>query len=176
MKIPATLIILLALLLAAGCVTPSAPGTADTAPLPMNAKATLTTPNTSVTLGIDEIVLEPVKEDGDQELTIRLVANNTGQKPVMLVWFCKLTDTNGKTYGGIGISHAGSGARTYWIQPGANEAPRDYVNIRSDLDIATLSKGAVLDAYVFEKVTDTPLVSMEPDYHARWTIGPGVIG
>ncbi|MCK9579667.1 MAG: hypothetical protein M0Q92_04360 [Methanoregula sp.] len=196
MKTTAIIITLITLMLAAGCVSQSTPGTSPSAvpslpisadpltegaPLAMDAHVTHTTPNTTFEVWVDSFEIDPVQENGDQELTIYLTAKNTGDKPVMLVWFCKLTDVNGKTYGGIKISHGGSGARTYWIMPAGDdtmrnsETARDYVNILSDRDLATLAKGAVLDVYFMEKPTEDSLVPDVPAYHTRWTIDPGVI-
>jgi hypothetical protein len=182
-----TLVVLACLLLIAGCTTPSSnPGQSPSLPVTANPLAqgkslamtehtVHTTPNTTFEVWIDSFEIGPVQDNGDQELTIYVAAKNTGLKPIQMVWFCKLTDLNGKTYGGIGISHGGNGARTKWILPNATEAARDYVNIRSDRDLATLAKGAVLDVYFMEKPSDTIPVSLNPDYHTSWIIDPNAI-
>jgi hypothetical protein len=80
----------------------------------------------------------------------------------------------GNSFGGIGISHQGNGARSGKILPGTGgEAARDYIVIHSDESFTTLSKGAVLDVYFMEKISDEN--SMVPDYHVAWTVNPGVI-
>ncbi len=190
MKKTVLLLIIACLLLSAGCTTQSTtPATTGTGPalptsadtlmqgqaVPMEANATHTTSNTSFEVWIDSFEIGEIQEDGNQELTIYVAARNTGADLIRLVWFCKLTDMNGKTYGGIGISHGGNGARSFWIEPNWTEAARDYVIIRSDRDLDTLAKGAVLDVYFMEKPLDDVPVSLEPDYHTRWTIEPGII-
>ena len=184
MKKTLLLVIVVSLLLIAGCTTPSPnPGSTPSLPAPLNPLAqgkslamtehtVHTTPNTTFEVWIDSFEVGKVQDNGDQELTIYVAAKNTGTKPIRMVWFCKLTDLNGKTYGGIGISHGGNGARTDWIIPNTTEAARDYVIIRSDRDLATLAKGAVLDVYFMEKPSDDIPVSSKPDYHTSWIIDP----
>jgi hypothetical protein len=179
--------ILACLLLTAGCTAPS-PAPGSTSPFPVSSNplaagkslamtehAVHTTPNTTFEVWIDSFEVGTVQDNGDQELTIYVAAKNTGTKPLQMVWFCKLTDLNGKSYGGIGISHGGNGARTKWILPNTTEAARDYVVIRSDRDLASLGKGAVLDVYFMEKPSDDIPVSLKPDYHTSWIIDPGAI-
>jgi hypothetical protein len=190
MKKTIVLVILACLLLIAGCTTPTPnPGSSVTIPkltlttglpgqeklLPMDGHMVHTTPNTTFDVSIESFELGGVQDNGDQELTIYIAAKNTGRQPLRLVWFSKLTDKNGKTYGGIGISHGGNGARSGWMAPNDTQVSRDYVNIRSDLDLATLSKGAVLDVYFMEKFEDNVPIRMVPDYHTAWTIDPGTI-
>jgi hypothetical protein len=191
MKKTAILVILVSLLLIAGCTSPSPSSGSSTPgislpfstgslvqgkPLPMDGNITLGSGNKTFKVWIDSFEIDPVKENGDQSITIYVAAKSTGTERVRLVWFSKLTDLNGKTYGGIGISHDGSGARTVWLsQYDPPEAARDYVTIRSDRDLSVLSKGAVLDVYFMEKPLDNVSVSMTPDYHVAWTIDPGTI-
>jgi hypothetical protein len=190
MRKTASFVILVSLLLIAGCTSPSSPvsspgtGTSLPAladplafgkPLPMDGNITLGSGNKTFIASIDSIEIDPIQENGDQSITIYLAVKNTGTDPHRLVWYCKLTDLNGKTYGGIGISHAGSGARSGKIPPGITEAARDYVTVRSDRDLAALSRGAVLDVYFMEKTSNDIPVSDVPDYHASWKIDPGTI-
>jgi len=190
MKKTVLLVIMVCILLIAGCTTQSSnPGLSGTVPptsssanlpgqgnsLPMDGHTVHTTANTTFEVWIDSFEVDAVQENGDQTITVYVVAKNTGTKPIRLVWFSRLTDLNGKTYGGIGISHGGSGARSDWIQPNMSEAARDYVTIRSNPDLATLAKGAVLDVYFMEKPSDDIPVSLVPDYHTSWIIDPGVI-
>lgn len=179
--------ILVCLLLIAGCTTsPAATGPAPSLPvssnplaagksLPMTGHAVHTARNTTFEVWIDSFELGKVQDNGDQELTIYVAAKNTGKDRIRMVWFCKLTDLNGKSYGGIGISHGGNGARTDWILSNHTEAARDYVILRSDRDLAALQKGAVLDVYFMEKPSDDIPVSSTPDYHTSWIIDPGAI-
>ena len=127
------------------------------------------------TAALYSIEVDPVQANGDQTITIYAGITNTGNEVMREVWYSKLTDVNGKTYGGIGISHAGSGARTFWISHNNTEMARDYVNVRSDRDLAALAKGAVLDIYFMKYPGDNETVSSVPDYHAAWTIDPGTI-
>ena len=50
----------------------------------------------------------------------------------------------GCSYGGIGVSHNGSGAKTAILMPGVSDTPRDYVVIDSDKDYAALANGLPL--------------------------------
>jgi hypothetical protein len=190
MKSVYILIFLTGIVLAAGCTSASpATGPAGTVPaptvpagpsapsdaLPMSGHDIHKTPNTTFEVWIDSFELGSPDVNGVRQLTIYIAAKNTGTGPVRLVWFSKLTDIYGNTYGGIGISHGGNGARSDWIKPNFTEAARDYINIYSADDLATLSKGAVLDVYFMEKPSDDVPVSMIPDYHTSWIIDPGTI-
>lgn len=185
MKKTVLLVILACLLVISGCTAPSAdsgtslPSSVNLPdggnPLPMNRHEVHTTPTTTFEVWIDSFETGSIQDNGDQEITVYIAAKNTGPAPIRMVWFCKLTDLNGKSYGGIGISHGGSGARSGWIMPNMTEAARDYVIIRSRPDLATLSRGAVLDVYFMEKPSQDMPVSTVPDYHTRWTIDPGAI-
>jgi hypothetical protein len=181
------LIILAGMLFAAGCTSMSPnPGSPAATPvpatfsvpadaLPMNGHAVHTTPNTTFEVWVDSFELGAADEKGVRPLTIYVAAKNTGTGPLRLVWYSKLTDLNGNTYGGIGISHGGNGARSDWIKPNTTEAARDYINIYSDSALATLSKGAVLDVYFIEKPGDSASLPLIPDYHTFWIIDPGTI-
>jgi hypothetical protein len=189
MKATSVTILLICILLATGCVsqtprevtpqTPVLPASVDPLtqgkPLPMDGHAVHTTPNTTFEVWIDSFEIGEVGENGEQELTIYVAAKNTGTGPLRMTWYSKLTDLNGKTYGGIGISHGGSGARSKWITPEMTEAARDYVIVRSDRDLAALKKGGVLDVYFFEKPDDAAPIGNVPSYHTAWTIDAGAI-
>ncbi len=191
MKYTRIILIVAAMVILSGCVSQSPAGSSPsgsgiTLPsssgplvsgkaLPMDGHTVHNTGNTTVEVWIDSFEIGEVQENGDQELTIYVAAKNTGEKPVQLVWFSKLTDMNGKTYGGIGISHGGNGARPAVLQHNQTDMARDYVNIRSDRDLETLKKGAVLDVYFMEKFADDVPVSDIPDYHTTWTIDAGAI-
>lgn len=190
MKRIAVFIIFACIVLAAGCTTgapqqggpsstPALPASAgpltEGKPLPMNGNMSHATPNTTFDVSIFEMEIGEVKENGEQELGIYIAARNTGTVPVQLVWFSKLTDNTGKSYGGIGISKGGVGARSYWINPGMAEAARDYVVLNSDRDLEALKKGAILDVYFIERPGEDYPSSLEPEYHTRWRIEPGAI-
>jgi len=141
--------------------------------LPMNAEVALGTGNKTFNVSIYEIEIDPPEENGKHTVNIYVGAKNTGPQPHNLTWFSKLTDINGNTYGGIGVSHAGTGARTRGIPPNFTEAARDYIVINSDKDFTTLSQGAMLDVYfMVPKAEGSPLI---PDYHVTWMINPGKI-
>jgi hypothetical protein len=173
------------LILITGCTTAS-PGTSvpvtTTTPsvipsdaLPMNGTLKLGNDTHSITVSIDSFEIDTQSEPGKHTVTIYVAANNTGIDPIKYVWFSKLTDINGNSYGGIRESHGGSGARTAWIPVNFSEAARDYVEVNSDSALANLTKGAVLDVYFMEQqVNVTP--SVVPDYHVAWVIDPGTIG
>jgi hypothetical protein len=180
--------LVIGLLLVAGCTSVS-PGPGTTVPatpvpsmsttenvLPMNATAALGNDKNPFSVSVYDIEPGDQSEPGKYTITIYIAAKNTGTKPIQFVWFSKLTDINGYYYGGIGLSYGGNGARTGLIQPNATEAARDYVDIGSAQDLATLSKGALLDVYFMDLTDkDNSTVSLVPDYHVTWAIDPGMI-
>lgn len=188
MKNIAILAITVCVLLVAGCTTtpatitpsgqvspvPTSPDKASQVPvLPMDGNVTLGSGNNTMEVSLDSIEVDPSTDSGNKTITIYVLARNTGTTPRQFVWFSKLTNTNGNSFGGIGISHLGSGARTSEILPTNGEAARDYIEIRSAESFATLSKGAVLDVYFMDRTSGKN--SMVPDYHVAWTVNPGVI-
>lgn len=190
MKNLAIIAIIIFVLLAAGCTTtPSTTtpsGTVSPVPtfpgkpspdhiLPMDGKETLGTGNNTMEVSLDSIEVDAPTDIGNRTITIYVLAKNNGTTPRQFVWFSKLTNIYGNSFGGIGISHQGNGARSGKILPGWGDAARDYIVIHSDESFATLSKGAVLDVYFMEKSLDSDQISMVPDYHVAWTIDPGVI-
>jgi len=190
MKIFAIIVITICVLLAAGCTatpsttTPSGtvspvttfPGKASPDHiLPMDGKETLGTGNNTMEVSLDSIEVDTPTDIGNHTITIYVLAKNNGTTPRQFVWFSELTNIYGNSFGGIGISHQGNGARSGKILPGWGDAARDYIVIHSDESFVTLSKGAVLDVYFMEKNPDSDPISMVPDYHVAWTIDPGVI-
>ncbi|MFA6224955.1 MAG: hypothetical protein WC620_01945 [Methanoregula sp.] len=188
MKNIAILAITVCVLLVAGCTTTPAtttpPGSVSPVPtfpgktlpdhvLPMNGTVTLGTGNNTIDVSLYSIEVDPSTGSDNKTITIYVFARNNGTTPREFVWFSKLTNTYGNSFGGIGISHQGNGARSAVILPGHGELPRDYIVIHSDEAFATLSKGAVLDVYFMEKTTDG--ISKVPDYNVAWMVNPGVI-
>ncbi len=187
MKNSAIFAIMVCVLLVAGCTTPPAttpagqvspvatfPGkTLPSDMLPMDGTMTLGTGNDTIDVSLDSIEMDSFTDPDNRTITIYVLAKNTGTTPRQFVWFSKLTNPNGNSFGGIGISHNGNGARTREILPTNGEAARDYIVIRSAGSFATLSKGAVLDVYFMDKTGGKD--SMVPDYHVAWTVNPGVI-
>lgn len=189
MKTMILIVMMVSLLVIAGCTT-TGPGSgpAATTPsvtagiqapgvnaLPMKQHAILGSGNKTVDVSIDSFEAGPEEVTGIRILTIYITAHNTGTQPIMMVWYSRLTDQNGKAYGGVGISHDGDGARTNWIAANGTETARDYVVVTSTPNLAILSKGAVLDVYFMNKASDDAPVSDVPDYHVTWTIDPGTI-
>jgi len=108
-------------------------------------------------------------QSGNHEVDIYIDAKNTGTTPLQLRWFSRITDAQGVSYGGIGISHNGSGAETTILMPGVSDTPRDYVVIDSDKDYAALANGATLEVFF---VTE-PLTNQTPvEFSAVWTLNP----
>ena len=181
LKILALMLVIVGMLIAAGCSAPAALPAATGTPagekvLPMSGNTTFVSGNTTMNVFLHSIELDAKSEnESGRTVTIYVAAENTGKEKTMLVWFSKLTDVNGNSYGGITVSHGGNGARTGWIQPGYTEAARDFINQLTNQDLGVLSKGAVLDVYFFEKDGTTGTLSAEPVYHVAWTIEPGAI-
>jgi hypothetical protein len=185
----AILAITVCVLLIAGCTTTPAtttpsgqvtpvmtfPGKTSLDPvLPMNGTATLGSGNKTMEVSLYNIeVVPPSDNSTTRTITINVLAGNNGTTLRQFVWFSKLTNMNGNSFGGIGISHSGSGARSGKIPPGMAEIPRDYIEIRSAESLATLSNGALLDVYFMERTNNE--TSMVPDYHVAWAVDPGVI-
>ena len=142
--------------------------------LPMNTSVTLGNATHQITVSVDSFELAHQPEAGHYEITIYVAAKNTGKDPVKYVWFSKLSDLKGNSYGGIEVSHGGNGARTNTILPNATEAARDFVDVDSNQGLTALMHGAVLDVYFMEQQGNATH-SMEPDYHVTWVIDPGTI-
>ena len=162
---------------------PTLPVTGVTAPsvtpvpnpvFPMNATVVLGTREIPFTASVDSFEIDSPSEPGKQTITLYVAVKNPGTEPLRLGWFSRLTDISGNAYGGIGISHGGTGARSGLIYPNATEAARDYIVV-PEQDFAQFSKGAILDVYFMVKKSDTDTISLVPDYHIRWAIDPGVI-
>jgi len=169
-----TLLIFLAIALMvciAGCTSSPPPQNA----LPMNGSTVLGSGNHTTLVSINSFEVTPPGIDGNQTITIYVAAKNTGTDPVRYIWFSQITDASGKTYGGIGVSHSGHGARTAEIQPNTTEAARDYVVTGSAADLQTINKGgAFLDVYFMEQ-KDNVTQAQVPDYHVTWKLDPDSI-
>jgi hypothetical protein len=181
MKTLVLLLVIAGMIITAGCTSPATlPGTSATTSegkaLPMQANTTIGSGNKTVNVFIDSIELDAKSEtETGRTVTIYVAARNTGTEPVRFVWYSQLTDRNGKTYGGINVSHGGNGARSDWILPGRGEAARDFIDQLTNQDLGVLSNGAVLDVYFMEKPSDDAIVTFKPDYHVAWTVDPGAI-
>jgi len=181
MKQIISLILIAALLLIAGCTTPQTtgemkniaptPGSIQGHPFKFNDPVTLTNKSSSFIALIENI--ETTKKGPDNYLIdIYITIKNTGSTPLQLVWFSRITDNRGKTYGGVGVSHGGSGAVASQIPPGYSATARDFVRIESDSDFAALADGAILDVTFIDQI---PKNQQSAVFHDIWTIGPGII-
>jgi hypothetical protein len=197
MKKALFLAITVILVLIAGCTTTSPSNSATVAvtavtptptlvipagALPMDASVRLGNDTHSITVSICNVSscegtpgfsIDPLTSSGKQTLSVYVNARNTGKDLIRYTWFSKLTDLNGNSYGGIGLSHGGYGARMFWRSPGQSEEARDYVDV-SNQSLAELSQGAILDVYFMEYKQNQTL-SLIPDYHVTWVVNPGVI-
>ncbi len=123
MKQIAIIVIALAFIFAAGCITGSpqqgTPASTTFVPfstdpltqgqaLPMRSSMTHTTPNTTFEVFINEFEVGEVQENGDQEISIYIVAKNTVTElgPQCLVLETDRPERR-KTYGGSGSRRAG---------------------------------------------------------------------
>jgi hypothetical protein len=158
------------LLLVAGCSTISSPThiAAQGSSLQMNEPAALSGGNYSFNASISEISVDS-SATGGRTINIFITAKNTGANLVQLSWFSKLTGADGTSFGGVNVSHGGSGAHTTILSPGLSDTPRDYVVVPSDKDYAALSQGATLDVTFYGQQTDT---ETPVTYHASWAIDP----
>ncbi len=177
--------IIIVFLLVAGCTTGNPSGNPvqktgtsvvpgpTTASLPVSAVPS----NTTVTLGtianpftvsLDSFRVS-TPADNATVISIYVTVKNTGRQPVRLAWFSKLTGINGMSYGGIGSSNGGRGAKTASILPSAAETSRDSVVIDSRQGLAALSEGSTLDVYFMEQ-TGNGSVPFSPDYHVSWAL------
>jgi len=175
MKKIAVLVIFVCLVLAAGCTgTSSAPAATPTptptiqkVPVPVKDPSIIKSGNYSLTAAIDHIEVDS-KESGKQ-VNIYLRLKNTGNESIRLVWYSKLTDKNGLSYGGVGVSHGGSGAATFIFDPDSTGTMRDYVTIDSKDYAALKTGGATLDiVYADQKNPLEPISGL----NSTWTLEP----
>ncbi len=156
-------------ILVAGCTT-STPGITGTHALSQDDVAVLVNGTSAFNASIYQITAGR-SQSGDHEIDIYIAALDTGTTPIHLHWFSRITGANGVSYGGVGVSHAGSGAETDELGPGDMGTPRDYVIITSDKDYEALSKGATLDVSF---VTEPPANQKPVSFSAEWTLDPSV--
>jgi hypothetical protein len=116
--------------------------------------------------------IEASMNDDIHIVDVNIAVNNTGREPFQLVWFSRFTDRNGKVYGGIGVSHNGSGARGVKLYPGLSNLARDYVTVLSPKGFSELSRGATLDVVFFEQTSDGYGTKVA---ETSWRIPEGII-
>ena len=173
-------VLVIAIALAAGCTSApagsTAAGTAQPAPgtgssaIAQAGTAVLTNGTYAVNATIDTISVDR-SADGGHQVNIYLNAKNAGTGPVQLQWYSQLTAADGTTFGGVGISHDGSGAETNTLGPGQAEEARDYVSIDTNKDYSKLENGATLTVFF----TTEPLEKEAPaSFTATWKLPASV--
>jgi hypothetical protein len=173
MKKIALLALALCLILVAGCSsTPSTPAISPTpsaSPVTVKDPSVIKSGNYSLTSSIDLIEADS-PGSGKHTVNIYLRVTNTGNESIRLAWFSKLTDKNGLSHGGIGVSHGGSGAQTFVFSPNTTYTSRDYVTIDSDQDYAALKEGgATLDVVYSDQKS---LLEPIPNLTSTWNLEP----
>jgi hypothetical protein len=122
-----------------------------------------------ITASVSQIQVDSKGPD-NHVIDIYITVTNTGTQSIRPVWYSKITDMSGKSHGGIGVSHGGSGATGNMLAPGYSHTARDYVLIDSDKDYSELAKGATLEVLV----TGSPSMDKLPVYfRTAWNIPPG---
>lgn len=178
--VPVLAVLVIALALAAGCTSApagsTAPGTAQPAAgtgssaLSQSQAAVLANGTYAVNATIDTITVDR-SNDGNHQVNIYINAKNAGTGPVQLQWYSQLTAADGTTFGGVGISHDGSGAETNTLGPGQAEEARDYVSIDTNKEYSKLENGATLTVYF----TTVPLEKESPaSFTATWKLPASV--
>jgi hypothetical protein len=157
------------LMLVAGCSTIPVTQSSSSDGLKMNEIAQIKNGDYVLNASINSIAVDNQGTD-NRLIDIYIKVKNTGTKTANLIWFSKITDRTGKSYGGIGISHGGSGAVSGQVDPGDTSIARDYIRINSDRDYAELAKGATLDVFFVEQDTAS---GQKTTYQRSWTIEPG---
>jgi hypothetical protein len=123
-----------------------------------------------VNASIEEISVDR-SDSGAHKINIYVNARNAGKDPVQLHWYSRITGADDVSFGGVGVSHDGSGAESAPLGPGQANTVRDYVVIDSDKEYAALSQGAVLEVFM----TTEPLKSESPvSFTAAWSLSPAI--
>ncbi len=172
------------LILAAGCtsttpasttgtptVSATTPSTTAGGSLPNQSEiAVLTNGTYAVNVSLEQISVD-TSDSGARTVDIYVNAKNAGKDPVTLHWYSRITGADGVSFGGVGVSHDGSGAETGPLGNGESETPRDYVVIDSDKEYAALSQGAVLEVFM----TTEPKGAESPvSFTAAWSLNPAL--
>jgi len=162
------------LVLVAGCsttpaVSPTSPGSSTSPASVYEQPSVITSGNYSFTSYIDHFEVDS-KDSGKYIVNIYLRVTNTGDEANRMVLYSTLTDKNGLSHGGVGVSHGGSGARTFVFYPNSTGTMRDYVTIESEKDYAALKQGgAILDVvYANQTAPLEPIANLT----SRWTLPP----
>jgi len=164
------------LVLVAGCI--SSPGTQGTsaagaggnAAVDQDHVATLVNGTCVFNASIYTVTTITLPSGGHQ-VNIFVTVTNVGKTPFQLQWFSTLTNANGASFGGVGVSHGGTGAETPVLGPGIPATGRDYITIDSAQDYQTLGKGTTLTInFVTEPLGNETPVS----FSTEWTLDPSV--
>ena len=179
-------VLALSLILIAGCTSNTPAGTTSGTPV-VSATAAPSSPSggnlptqrevlalkngtCAVNASIEEISVD-TSDSGAHKINIYVNARNAGKDPVQLHWYSRITGADGVTFGGVGVSHDGSGAESAPLGSGQAASARDYVVIDSEKEYAALSQGAVLEVFM----TTEPLKSESPvSFTAAWALSPAV--
>jgi len=171
------------LLLVAGCtsgtgrngatgtaVSPAA-GTSGQAAIDQDRVFSLSNGTYAFNVSIDEVSATALPPGGHQ-VNIFTTLVNTGKTPVQLRWFSTLTGADGRSFGGVGVSHGGYGAETDPDWPGISASGRDYVTIASDQEYQALKNGAVLRIDFFTVPLASRTGQIPASFSATWTLDP----
>ncbi|MFZ0005101.1 MAG: hypothetical protein WAK45_04380 [Methanoregula sp.] len=164
-------VISVGVILVAGCTTTSSGTTAAPSAPGQETVATLVNGTDAFNASIYQVTASR-PQPGYHEINIYLTTLNTGNSTFKLHWFSRITGPNGVSYGGVGVSHGGSGQETDILGPGSEGTGRDYVIIDSDADYAAMAKeGATLNvSFVTEPLAnETPM-----SFQTSWTLDPSV--
>ena len=156
---------------AAGTTASPAAGTAGQAAIDQDRMFSLTNGTYAFNVSIDQISATALPSGGRQ-VNIFATVVNTGTTPVQLQWFSTLTSADGRSVGGVGVSHGGYGAETDPTWPGISASGRDYVNIASDQDYQALKNGATLTVDFFSVPSANQTSQTPASFSATWTLDP----
>jgi len=172
------------LILAAGCTSTSSASTTETPTVSSTAPAAtvggnlpgqreivmLTNGTYAVNASIEQISVDK-SDSGARTVDIYINAKNVGKDPVQLRWYSRIIGADGSSFGGVGISHGGSGAESVPLTNGDSNTARDYVVIDSDKEYAALSQGATLEVFI----TSEPFKSESPvSFTTAWSLNPAI--
>jgi len=159
------------LILVAGCTSSTAIGPTSSSGTPAAdryATVTLVNGTYAIAVWIDQITVSP-SQPGNHMVNIFVTAKNNGTTPIQLRWYSTILGANGVSFGGIGVSHKGSGAETAVLMPGQSDTPRDYVVVGSDTDYQALANGVTLEVFF----TTEPRNGESPvDFSTTWNLIP----
>lgn len=122
-------VISVGVILVAGCTTTSSGTTAAPSAPGQETVATLVNGTDAFNASIYQVTASR-PQPGDHQIDIYLTTLNTGNATVKLHWFSRITGPNGVSYGGVGVSHGGSGQETDILGPGSEGTGRGLCHHR----------------------------------------------